>query len=105
VLRPHLGLTLLAPAEPSVLELSLYLLHPHTSHLIDLTLIRRPLRDLWIHPLPLGCLRVLLLVLSSLRVLHGHFDLLPVVLGGEECLLHSTQDGISGSITPILGAI
>lgn len=87
VLLAHLRLTLLAPAEPGVLELSLYLLHPHTRHLIDLTLIRRPLRDLWIQALPLSCLRVL--VLSSLRVLHGHFDLLPVVLGGEECLLQS----------------
>ena len=105
MLRAHLRLTLLATAEPGVLELSLYLLHPHTGHLIDLTLIRRPLRDLWIHPLPLSCLRVLLLVLSSLRVLHGHFDLLPVVLGGEECVLHSAKDGIGGSVTSILGAI
>ena len=79
VLRAHLRLTLLTPAEPGVLELSLYLLHPHTCHLIDLALIRRPLRvDLLIHPLPLCCLRILLL--SSLRVLDGHFDLLPVVL-------------------------
>jgi hypothetical protein len=90
VLRAHLRLSLLAPAEPCVLDLSLYLLHPHTRHLIDLALIRRPLGDLCIQSLRLSCLRVLLLVLPSLRVLHGHFDLLPVVLGNEERLLHST---------------
>jgi hypothetical protein len=86
VLRAHLRLTLLAPTEPCVLELSLYLLHPHARHLIYLALIRKPLHDLCIQALGLSRLRILLL--SSLRVLHGHFDLLPVVLGGV-CLLHS----------------